>query len=108
MRAAGQLGDQPHQFPADPWVLWEGRRIFRLLKSPNFDSAAVERLRDLSIEQLMDMSPAALLALMGAPHRALRLPSWGVALLAGLAAGTTALVAYREWRSQQGGEPWRG
>lgn len=107
LRQHGLLGDAAGQFPATPWVLWDSDRIFRLLKSANLDRAAVNALRGVTVQQLLDMEPATILAMLGATHRPLRLHSWGLALAAGLAVGGTLVVVYREYVArQQGGSQW--
>lgn len=98
--SAGQIGHAPDQFPAQPWLLWENDRIFRLLKSAKLDQHANQVLRGMTVRQLVEMSPATLLALLGSPHRVITIPPWLGAAVTGIVLGTGLVLFLRERR------PW--
>lgn len=97
---ARQLGDAANQFPAVPWPLWDDDRIFRLLKSAKLDQHANQVLRGMTVRQLVEMSPATLLALLGSPHRVITIPPWLGAAVTGVVLGTGLVLFFRERR------PW--
>lgn len=94
LRANGQLGEGPDQFPAWPWRLWERDQIFHLLQSAEF---ATQEFGDMPLDDVIRMTPAMIFAAFGAPHKRVELPRWALYGLAGLAitgvaAGAAAIL----------------
>lgn len=100
LRAAGELGDGPRQFPGSPWVLWQNDRIFRLLKTADMDERAAAAMRGLTVERLLEMTPTGILAMLGAPHRPIWLPRWAAAAAVGLVVGGALAALIRAQRAE--------